>query len=72
MVENTNDPADKLRRKYAEVCAEICEIMNGKVSMDALKRKDTLSPKLRRLIALVSAIAPRMVVKWLNPVSSIV
>ena len=57
MVENPNDSADKLKRKHAEVYAEIREIMNGRVSIDALKEKGTLSPKLRRLIALGSAIA---------------
>ena len=59
MVENLNDSPDKLKQKYAEIYAEIREIINGTKSLDELKGKGSLSPKLRKLIAMASAIATK-------------
>jgi len=59
MVENPNDSPDKLKQKYAEIYAEIREIINGTRSVEELKGEDALSPKLRKLIALGSAIATK-------------
>ena len=59
MVENPNDFPDKLKQKYTEIYAEIREIINGTGSIDALKRQGALSPKLRKLITLGSAIATK-------------
>jgi len=59
MVENPNDSPDKLKQKYAEIYAEIREIIDGTRSVDELKGKGALSPKLRELIALGSAIATK-------------
>jgi len=57
MVEDANDLPYKLKQKYTEIYAEIREITNGTRSRDAPKRQGALSPKLRKLIALGSAIA---------------
>ena len=56
MAENFNNAPDSLKRKYTEVYAEICEIIDGTKSFDKLKDTGALSPRLRELIALSSAI----------------
>ena len=57
MVENSNNFPDNLQRKCTEIYAEIHEIINGTRSVDELKGTGALSPKLRELVALGSAIA---------------
>jgi len=57
MVEHSNDSSDDLRQKYTEVYAEIREIIDGKRSIGEIKGGGMLSPKVRELIALGSAIA---------------
>ena len=59
MAENFNNSPDSLKRKYTEVYAEICEIIDGTKSFDELKGMGALSPELRELIALSSAIATK-------------
>lgn len=59
MVENPNDFPDNLKQKYVEIYAEIREIIDGTKSVDELKGTGALSPKLRELIALGSAIATK-------------
>jgi AhpD family alkylhydroperoxidase len=57
MVENSNDSPDDLKQKYTEIYAEICEIIDGTRSIGEIKGTGALSPKVRELIALGSAIA---------------
>lgn len=59
MVENLNNFPDNLKQKYAEIYAEIREIIDGTRSVNEFKGKSALSPKLRELIALGSAIATK-------------
>ena len=59
MVENSNNFPDNLKQKYTEIYAEIREIIDGTRSVDELKGTGALSPKLRELIALGSAIATK-------------
>lgn len=59
MVENSNNFPDNLKQKYTEIHAEIREIIDGTKSVDELKDMGALSPKLRDLIALDSAIATK-------------
>jgi len=59
MVENSNNSSDNLKKKYTEIYAEIREIIDGTKSIDELKGTGALSPKLRELIALGSAIATK-------------
>ncbi len=59
MIENPNNFPDKLKQKYAEIYAEIREIIDGTRSVDELKGTGALSHKLRELIALCSAIATK-------------
>jgi len=56
---NPNNFPDNLKQKNAEIYAEICEIIDGRRSVDELKGTGTLSPKLRELIALGSTIATK-------------
>ena len=57
MVENSNNFTDNLKQKYTEIYAEIREIIDGTKSVDELKTTGAISPKLRELVALSSAIA---------------
>ena len=59
MVENSNNFPDNLKQKYTDIHAEIREIIDGTNSVDELKDMGALSPKLRDLIALGSAIATK-------------
>ena len=52
MVEDSNNSPDNLKQKYTEVYAEIREIIDGTRSVDELKCRGALSPKLRELVAL--------------------
>lgn len=70
MVENSNNSSDNLKQKYTEIYAEIREIIDGTKSVDELKGTGALSPKLRELIALGSAIATkrgRLFESWSEP-----
>jgi len=57
MFENTNDVPNEKRQKIDEICSEIQKLLEGTKDPDALSRKGALSPRLKRLIALGSAIA---------------
>ena len=59
MVENPNNFPDNLKQKYAEIYTEIREIIDATRSADELKDTGTLSPKLKNLIALDSAIVTK-------------
>jgi len=57
MLENLNNFPDNLKQKYAEIYTEIREIIDGTRGVNKFKGKSVLSPKLRELIVLGSAIA---------------
>ena len=59
MLENSNNFSDSLQRKCTDIYAEIHEIINGTRSIDELKSTGALSPKLKELVALGSAIATK-------------
>ena len=57
MIENANDIRDEDKQKAEEICSEIRELQEGIKSPDAFAKEGTLSPRLRKFIALGSAIA---------------
>jgi len=59
MVQNSNNSSENLKQKYTEVYAEIREIIDGTKSVDEFKDTGALSPKLRELVVLGSAIATK-------------
>jgi len=57
MLENANEIPDKDKQKAEEIYSEIRELQEGIKSPDAFAKEGTLSPRLKKLIALGSAIA---------------
>jgi len=57
MVESSKNSPDDLKQKYTEIYAEIREIIDGTRSIGEIKGAGALSPKVRELIAIGSAIA---------------
>ena len=57
MFENTNDFPDQERQQINDICKLIHEVLDGIKSPDTLTKEGTLGLRLKKLIALGSAIA---------------
>jgi len=57
MLENMNDFPDQEKQQIDKICELIREVLDGIKNLDTLTKEDTLGLRLKKLIALGSAIA---------------